>query len=356
MANGTVSIGKIFGIGIELHWMFILLILFFFYISPLFGLVWVLLFICVLIHELSHSVTSIRNGINVSRIILMPIGGASIIEETKIAPDVEFRISIAGPIMSLFLGGLFGVMVIFTPPGIITFIVQYLFLINILLGVFNILPAFPMDGGRVLRSYLEKRQGAYRATMNTLKVSKYCVALIIIGTVAFLVIPSTYDLAYKEWIVIWNLLIVFFLYQGITAEKANAVLRHETRGMKITDVISRKYAMVSYRMSIGRLYGLVRSRKEHIMVAKKPDGTYALVDIFNRQGAKSARTVADMLIPIPNIGPDLDLVDAIAKIETNPYRVAAVVKGKRLLGIATSSHINAVITLHMAKKPDEDAT
>ena len=147
MAQGSVRIGRIAGIDIELHWLFILLILFFIYLSPLLGFIWILLFVCVLIHELSHSITALRNGIKVSRIILMPIGGASIINDIGINPEAELNISVAGPLMSFVLGGIFGILVIFTPPGIITYIVQYLFLINILLGVFNILPAFPMDGG-----------------------------------------------------------------------------------------------------------------------------------------------------------------------------------------------------------------
>ena len=169
MANGSVGIGKIAGINIELHWMFILLIALFFFISPLLGLIWILLFVCVLIHELSHSITARRNGIKVVKIVLLPIGGASMIEEINIDPRVEFNIAIVGPIMSLFLGGLFGILVLFTPPGMITFIVQYLFVINIFLGIFNILPAFPMDGGRVLRSYLENKHNFYEATMLTAK-------------------------------------------------------------------------------------------------------------------------------------------------------------------------------------------
>ena len=128
MSQGSVRIGKIVGIDIELHWLFILLILFFIWLSPLLGFIWILLFVCVLIHELSHSITAIHNGIKVTKIILLPIGGASIIDQTEMDPNVEFNISIAGPIMSLALGGIFGIMVIFTPPGILTYIVQYLIL------------------------------------------------------------------------------------------------------------------------------------------------------------------------------------------------------------------------------------
>ncbi len=350
MANGSVGIGKIFGISIELHWLFILLILFFFYLSPLLGLIWVLLFICVLIHELSHSITAIRNGIEVSKIILLPIGGASIINESRIDPAVEFNISIAGPIMSLLLGGIFGIAVLFTPPGPITYIIQYLFLINILLGVFNILPAFPMDGGRVLRSYLERRHGLYEATMTTVKVSKYCMALIIIGTLALFVFPNPYSFASRELILVWDLVIVFFLYQGAAAEEENVTTRRQTKGMTMADAVNKDYAIIGYNAKLSELYGLVKSKKEHLILSKTPQGDYALVDIFDKNAIKKASNVRDILISIPNLPASMALMDAMSKLDSNVYRVAAVVKGKKLIGIATASHISAFVTLHMMSK------
>ncbi len=81
MAVQSLGIGKIFGIEIELHWTFLLLLLFTLLISTFVFILIVLLFVCVLIHELAHSITSLRNGIKVKKIILLPIGGASIIEQ-----------------------------------------------------------------------------------------------------------------------------------------------------------------------------------------------------------------------------------------------------------------------------------
>lgn len=356
MANGSVRIGKIMGIDIELHWLFILLILFFFYISllpgsnPLLGWIIVLLFVCVLIHELAHSVTALRNGIGVSRIILLPIGGASIINDVNIDPAVEFNVSIAGPVMSLLLGGIFGVLVLFTPEGVLTYIAQFLFLINILLGVFNILPAFPMDGGRVLRSYLERKRGLYDATMLTIEVSKYCMALIIIGTLAIFFIPTPYSLGSKELILIWDLIIVFFLYQGMSAERSNIIMKRDTSGMKIGDAVTKNYAIVDYNAKPARLYQLLKSKKEHIMLSRMPDGTYALVDMFNKATLNSAKSVKDLLVPIPNLPYSTSMSDAMAKLDASGRQVGVVVKGKSLVGLVTVSHINAFITLHMLSR------
>ncbi len=350
MANGSIGIGKIFGIAIELNWLFILLILFFLYVSPLLGLIWILLFVCVLIHELSHSVTAIRNGVSVSKIILLPIGGASVINDTNIDPAIEFRISIVGPLMSFVLGGIFGIAVLFTPPGILTYIVQYLFLINILLGAFNILPAFPMDGGRVLRSYLERTQGQYAATMQTLKVSKYCMAIIILGTLAFVLIPSSYDFGSKELIFLWDILIVFFLYQGVVAEENAVTIKRDTKGMAVSQATTDNYAIIDYDANVKLLYNLIKDKKEYIILTKNPQGDYELVDLFSRQGLKNAKKVSDISETIPNMQSNMSMIDALVQLEGSPYHVGAVLSGKNLLGIATANHINAFVTLHMMSR------
>ncbi|HVA83044.1 MAG TPA: site-2 protease family protein, partial [Candidatus Aquilonibacter sp.] len=179
------SIGKFDGISIELHWTFVLLLLFSLLISTFFFLVILLLFVCVLIHELAHSVTARRNKIAVRKIILLPIGGASIIDDVKIDPRLELNIALAGPVMSLFLGFVFGALSTITPPGDLTLLAQSLFELNIFMGVFNLLPAFPMDGGRVFRSYLQRTKTYFDATMLTVKISKYLMGLIILATFAF---------------------------------------------------------------------------------------------------------------------------------------------------------------------------
>jgi len=120
----------------------------------------VLLYLSVLIHELSHSVVARAFRLPVRRILLYPLGGFSEIEEEPPTPGKEFLVSAAGPAMSLFLAALgLGVHVLFNPPGIAGALLDRLVLANALVGVFNLLPGLPLDGGRVLRAGLWKITG-----------------------------------------------------------------------------------------------------------------------------------------------------------------------------------------------------
>ncbi|HXB50864.1 MAG TPA: site-2 protease family protein [Streptosporangiaceae bacterium] len=120
----------------------------------------VLLYLSVLIHELSHCVVARAFRLPVRRILLYPLGGFSEIEQEPPTPGQEFLVSAAGPAMSLLLAALgFGVYELFNPPGIAGVLVDRLILANAVVGVFNLLPGLPLDGGRVLRAGLWKITG-----------------------------------------------------------------------------------------------------------------------------------------------------------------------------------------------------
>jgi Zn-dependent protease len=120
----------------------------------------VLLYLSVLIHELSHSLVAKGFGLPVRRILLWPLGGFSEIAQEPPTPGQEFLVSAAGPAMSIFLAALgVGVYELFHPPGIAGVLVERLIIANAVVGVFNLLPGLPLDGGRVLRAALWKVTG-----------------------------------------------------------------------------------------------------------------------------------------------------------------------------------------------------
>lgn len=345
MSQGSLKIGKLLGIDIELHWTFILLMLF----PLLFGylllfVILLLLFICVLIHELAHSITSLRNGIKVRSIILLPIGGASIIDSFNINPKVEFNIAIVGPIMSLFLGGVFGVLVAFSPPGPATFVLQTLFELNILLGIFNIIPAFPMDGGRVFRSYLERRRSRFDATVLAVKVSKYFTVIFAVAALIYLILINA-SAEFKEFEFLVYLLIAFFIYGGAQGEMENALLRRDTSGLKISYAIDRDFVMVGPDTSVSRLYEIAKRSRSHIMITKTDTG-FALID-FMRKRRSWAGSVRSLAVPLPVVAESSSATDALAKVEGSEFGVGIVIRKGVPIGVLTAQRLQALISLHV---------
>jgi Zn-dependent protease/CBS domain-containing protein len=149
----------------------------------------VLLYLSVLIHELSHSLVAIGLKLPVRRILLYPLGGFSEIEQEPPTPGREFLVSAAGPAMSLALAGLgIGVNVLARPQGIPGVLIDRLILANIVVGVFNLLPGLPLDGGRLLRAGLWKLTG--RNGYSTV-LAAWAGRIIAIGMVAYALTPSS---------------------------------------------------------------------------------------------------------------------------------------------------------------------
>lgn len=113
-----------------------------------------LLFACVLAHELAHSVVARRHGLPISGITLFLFGGVSNLTESPHDPATEFKVAVVGPLSSLLLAGLFYLLFSVRPGPPLTALLAYLAVVNLLLAVFNVLPGFPLDGGRILRAAL----------------------------------------------------------------------------------------------------------------------------------------------------------------------------------------------------------
>jgi Zn-dependent protease len=186
MRSGSFKIGRAFGIDVRVHWTFFLLLLYFAFVGyrgagNLVGAlatvaVIVALFACVLLHEFGHSLVAQRLGIEIPDITLLPIGGIARFKTLPEKPMDEVKIAVAGPLVNVVLAPIFfgmGIALgadplnIGSPVGgfgsVGRFFV-YLGYVNVALVLFNMLPAFPMDGGRVLRGLLASRLGAVRAT------------------------------------------------------------------------------------------------------------------------------------------------------------------------------------------------
>ncbi|MEM3791530.1 MAG: site-2 protease family protein [Candidatus Micrarchaeaceae archaeon] len=305
------------------------------------------LFVCVFIHELTHSITSQKNKIHVERIVLLPIGGISVIEPKKMDPKVEFNVAISGPIMSILLAFIFGAIATLLGPGIIQKFVQEFFILNLLLGVFNIIPAFPLDGGRALRSWLSERNDEYVATKKAITVSKYLIYLFVIGSVGFVLFANNYSIVSKEFIFMWNLIIVFFLYSGMKSEESFMEIKKNTEGMNVGVASNKHFLFVPHieKRSWKYVYMKVKRSKEHTLIFSKKDEFY-LLDL-RRSASKDMRASA---VRIPAIDYDTNIAQALSMLESSDYGIAVVKKGKEPIGIVTAQHLRTLITLHMMAK------
>jgi Zn-dependent protease len=215
-------IGRLFGIPIEVHWTFGFLVALVVLVDGphgggraiLAGLAWILaIFGCVLIHELAHCVVAAREGVIVDDVLLLPIGGVSQMRSIPSVPGQELAMAAAGPLTSFGLAVGFGLLALLTgshlwPPTLFagSWLVRLAWL-NVVLGAFNLLPALPMDGGRILRAGLAMHESRRAATIQAAKVARFLALLMI-------AVGILWDL--------WLVIIGLFVLMGAGAEEADA--------------------------------------------------------------------------------------------------------------------------------------
>jgi Zn-dependent protease len=194
------------------------------------------LFGSVLVHELGHCLTARHFGVPVRRITLFVFGGLSEMAQThSSSPGVEFRTTIAGPLSSIGVGAFFGLLATLTQetaPRILGETFNYLYYVNFLLAAFNLIPGFPLDGGRILRSYLWRRHGDLRkATRTAARIgSVFALALVAFGLYSLLAMHIVAG--------IWLLVIGVFLRKSAEKERRAFELRIGLEGLTVGQIMS----------------------------------------------------------------------------------------------------------------------
>jgi Zn-dependent protease/predicted transcriptional regulator len=239
----SISIGRIFGIKFKIHITFFLLLFFIFisvlnqrgYHSAVLATLFICaIFICVLIHEIGHSLIARRFGKEAKSITLLPIGGVATMEEMPEKPAQEIAMSIVGPLINLAIAGILYLFVgqwtgISSPnlyPGSIQAFFAGLIGVNIMLAIFNLIPAFPMDGGRVLRGILAMKMDYVRATSAAVSIGQGLAMLFILFGIFF------------NW---WLALIGLFLYIGAGSEKQQVLLKSLLRQVPASEAMTTEF-------------------------------------------------------------------------------------------------------------------
>lgn len=203
------------------------------------------LFVSVVLHELGHSLTARRYGVKVRRITLWFLGGVAEFEEMPKQRGAEAVVGIAGPIVSFVLAGIFAVLAAVLPRTVpaVWIVVFYLAWINFTLGLFNLLPALPMDGGRILRSLLALKMPHAKATRVAGLVSR-----IMAGGMAL------FGLITMNW---WLIILALFIFNAVKSETQQTVLVDLLRGVSVNELMTRNIASVPAGMTLRQLSSFI---------------------------------------------------------------------------------------------------
>jgi stage IV sporulation protein FB len=354
--GGSFKIGRTFGIDVKVHWTFFLLLIFFAYLGfqesgnvlggVVTALVVVALFFCVLLHEFGHSLVAQRFGIEVPDITLLPIGGIARLKNLPEKPWDEVKIAIAGPLVNVVLAPIFFVIAallgadLLAPPNLITGldsvgqVFAYLGYLNVALALFNLIPAFPMDGGRVLRGLLATRYGPVRATDISSAVGQFfAIAFFLIGLLGGQILLA---------------LVAVFIFFGASGEAQMVRQRELMRGLSVSDVMGTKprtETVTPYHNFGQVLDSVLHGYQEDFPVVDEGGN---LVGIVTRNEILAAAhspdryaTVRDLMkTDVPTISPDADLfTDGYRALQESGLRALPVTKNGELVGMLTTDDV-----------------
>jgi len=226
----TIKIFKIFDIPIELDFSFLILIISIYFLAFLelisleLAVLITLIFVTVVIHELAHSYVARRFGVKIEKILLLPIGGIAKMEKIPRVPRQELLISIAGPSTNLIIAAtLYGIGSMGISPHAITKFIANFILVNVVLALFNLIPAFPMDGGRILRALLAEKMSYLRSTEVAANLGKFLAILMAMAGIFF-----------NPFLI----LIALFIYIGAEQEYRLVFISSLLEGVKVSDVMT----------------------------------------------------------------------------------------------------------------------
>jgi Zn-dependent protease/predicted transcriptional regulator len=360
--KSSLKIGSVMGIPIKLHITFLLVLPMFAYVFAInpqpFGfagveppliryalsaLAAILLFASVILHELAHSYLAKRYGVNIESITLFLFGGVSAMEEMPRKPGQEAKMVFAGPLISLIIGVFFYSIyqyLISPSPALSKNPVFLIFWIigsmNLVLGIFNLLPAFPMDGGRVLRSFYAMKMSYVKATHNAASVGKF-----------FAILMAIFGIYVGN---LWFPLIALFIYVGASEEERSTQTDFALDKIIVKDIMTQDVVSVSPSMSVEDLVQFIFQKKHMgypVMEGNRLRGIVTLTDIeripyIDRYAAQVSDIMTRDVLSVPSTALASDALKIISS--KNIGRVIVIDNGS-LVGILSRSDIVRVLRL-----------
>ncbi len=353
--KGSIRIATVAGIGIFVHWTFSILLIWIVvahtadgdsFAKVVEGVAFILaLFFCIVLHELGHALTARHFGVKTRDITLLPIGGVARLERIPERPLQEFLVAIAGPAVNLVIAAVLAIPVVLLGEfGHVSavkvvggdFLVKLMW-VNLGLIVFNMLPAFPMDGGRVLRALLASQMSRVRATHIAANVGQ----VVAIGFGALGVMTG-------QWML---LLIAFVIYQGAQAEAAAVELRALFHGVHVGDVMVTRFQTLSADDDLERAIDAASqgSQKDFPVIRENAICGVLLhqdVVLALSSGTRSSRVSDLMRQDCLTVSPGESLNRALEKMHETDCNTLLVTRGHALVGMLSEEHLGQWVRLH----------
>jgi Zn-dependent protease/CBS domain-containing protein len=353
----SLKLGRFAGIDVFVHWTFVLLLGWIFVaqlgaggdaVTALRAVAFLLLlFGCVVLHEYGHALTARRYGIRTRDITLLPIGGVARLERMPENPRQELWVSLAGPAVNLAIAAaLFVALLVLRGRAPIETdllrgdFVARLMSVNVFLALFNLLPAFPMDGGRVLRAVLASRLGRRRATQVAANVGQ--AMAILFGAFGFFVVGNPF-----------LIFIAIFVYLGAQAEAQMVELTSFIRGLEVRDAMQTRFRTLSatdaLAVAVDQL--LAGSQQDFPVlegtnvagILRRQDLVKALSE--HGRSASVGSAMCRECDPVPAHEP---LERAFEKLQQRGCTAVPVLEDNRLVGLLTLENISELVMVNSA--------
>ena len=304
----------------------------------------VALFACVVLHEFGHALTARRFGVKTEHITLLPIGGVAAMQELPKEPKQEILIAIAGPMVNVLIAAVIWAYLHYSPSqftqaqldsGNWPFLYELLF-VNVFLAVFNLVPAFPMDGGRVLRGILALKLNHAKATLWASRVGKFFAVLFI----AYGFVSNNFILS----------LIGVFIFLGAAGENRLVQFRSKVKELPIIHVATPKFTLISWQQNLLDIKEKIEEKEQGIFPIGSTQGLEKL--ITKQQIADLLQATQEdkwvqislseaverehlMLDAIKTVDADMPINAVIDELSQKPYKLIAVAHQQRVVGIVT---------------------
>ncbi|MBU1185632.1 MAG: site-2 protease family protein [Acidobacteria bacterium] len=307
-----------------------------------------LVFVSVLIHELAHSLVAIKQGEKVDRITLFILGGVAQITDEPKEPLSEFVMAVVGPLTSFILASFFFMLslLFFGVSAALRSALIYLAIINTVLGLFNLIPGFPMDGGRVLRSILWSMTGDLRRATRIASLSGQAFSFLLVFLGILEVLRGSLS-------GLWLIFVGWFLQNAAVRGYRQVVMKTQLRGTKARDLMVEHFTVVDGGITVQILVDhFILKKKERIFLVGGEDYLRGIVctdDVKKVPKMQRGETfVQDIMTPrdrLEFVGPDEDGEAILRKLAARDVNLIPVMDEEKLIGVICQSDLLRYIQL-----------